>query len=185
MSKLPVVAVIMGSKSDAEKVRPAEEILSRLGVGVIVAVISAHRQPAKLHDFVEQAPGKGVEVFIAAAGKAAALPGVVASLTILPVIGVPISTRDLGGARFPPLHRADAQGYPGGHGGGGRGGERGSAGGRDSRPQVPRGGGEGAQASRDTGRGRLMESPGIMLKDLSMLIGRVGDRPARRRGRGA
>jgi 5-(carboxyamino)imidazole ribonucleotide mutase len=97
VSKLPVVAVIMGSKSDAEKVRPAEEVLSRLGIGVIVAVISAHRQPAKLHDFVEQAPGKGVEVFIAAAGKAAALPGVVASLTTLPVIGVPISTRDLGG----------------------------------------------------------------------------------------
>jgi 5-(carboxyamino)imidazole ribonucleotide mutase len=97
MSKIPVVAVIMGSKSDAGKVKPAEDILAKLGVGVIVAVISAHRQPARLHDFVLEAPVKGVEVFIAAAGKAAALPGVVASLTILPVIGVPISTRDLGG----------------------------------------------------------------------------------------
>jgi 5-(carboxyamino)imidazole ribonucleotide mutase len=97
LSKIPLVALIMGSKSDAEKVRPAEEALSRLGVGVMVAVISAHRQPARLHDFVLKAPDQGVEVFIAAAGKAAALPGVVASLTILPVIGIPISTRDLGG----------------------------------------------------------------------------------------
>ncbi len=87
----------MGSRSDAEKVRPAEEALSRMGVGVMVAVISAHRQPERLRDFVLQAPGKGVEVFIAAAGKAAALPGVVASLTTLPVIGIPVSTRDLGG----------------------------------------------------------------------------------------
>ncbi len=97
MSKIPVVAVIMGSKSDAEKVKPAEDVLAAMGVGVMVAVISAHRQPAKLVDFMKEAPAKGVEVFIAAAGKAAALPGVVASLTTLPVIGVPISTRDLGG----------------------------------------------------------------------------------------
>lgn len=93
----PVVAVIMGSWSDADKVRPAEETLKKLGVYVMVEVISAHRQPEKLREFVDSAPSRGVEVFIAAAGKAAHLPGVVASLTTLPVIGLPMSSPDLGG----------------------------------------------------------------------------------------
>ncbi|NPV59358.1 MAG: 5-(carboxyamino)imidazole ribonucleotide mutase [Actinobacteria bacterium] len=87
----------MGSKSDMEKVAPAEEIFAEMGVKVIKEVISAHRQPEKLREFVRSAPSEGVEVFIAAAGKAAHLPGVVASMTTLPVIGVPISSRDLGG----------------------------------------------------------------------------------------
>lgn len=93
----PTVALLMGSKSDMEKVAPAEEIFAEMGVKVIREVISAHRQPEKLREFVRSAPSEGVEVFIAAAGKAAHLPGVVASMTILPVIGVPISSRDLGG----------------------------------------------------------------------------------------
>jgi 5-(carboxyamino)imidazole ribonucleotide mutase len=95
--KDPVIALLMGSKSDLEKVLPAEEILGKMGVKVITAAISAHRQPEKLRDFVRSAPSQGVEVFIAAAGKAAHLPGVVASLTTLPVIGLPISSPQLGG----------------------------------------------------------------------------------------
>lgn len=93
----PTVALLMGSKSDMEKVAPAEEIFAEMGVKVIKEVISAHRQPEKLREFVRSAPSEGVEVFVAAAGKAAHLPGVVASMTTLPVIGVPISSRDLGG----------------------------------------------------------------------------------------
>lgn len=94
---VPRVALLMGSASDEEKVKPAEEVLAGMGVEVVKAVISAHRQPEKLRDFVCSAPAEGVEVFIAAAGKAAHLPGVIASMTTLPVIGVPISSPDLGG----------------------------------------------------------------------------------------
>lgn len=93
----PVVALLMGSKSDLNKVVPAQELLQRMGVKVITATISAHRQPEKLREFVADAPSRGVEVFIAAAGKAAHLPGVVASLSALPVIGLPVATPDLGG----------------------------------------------------------------------------------------
>jgi len=95
--KAPVVALLMGSKSDLEKVKPAEEILKNMGVKVITNILSAHRQPEKLKEFVQSAPSRGVEVFIAAAGKAAHLPGVVASMTTLPVIGLPMSSPDLGG----------------------------------------------------------------------------------------
>ena len=97
MSETPRVAIVMGSRSDADKVKPAGEVLARLGLDFLQDSISAHRQPEKLRRFVLEAPERGVEVFIAAAGKAAALPGVIASLTILPVIGLPISTPDLGG----------------------------------------------------------------------------------------
>ncbi len=93
----PTVALLMGSESDRDKVKPAEETLKRMGVEVISEVISAHRQPEKLRSFVREAPSRGVEVFIAAAGMAAHLPGVVASLTTLPVIGVPLSSGTLGG----------------------------------------------------------------------------------------
>lgn len=93
----PTVALLMGSKSDLQKVTPAEETLAEMGVRVKTAVISAHRQPEKLRDFVSSARDEGVEVFIAAAGKAAHLPGVVASMTTLPVVGLPISSQDLGG----------------------------------------------------------------------------------------
>ena len=70
----PMVALLMGSKSDLMKVTPAEETLAEMGVRVKTAVISAHRQPEKLRQFVAAAGGEGVEVFIAAAGKSAA-PG--------------------------------------------------------------------------------------------------------------
>lgn len=93
----PKVAVLMGSSSDMEKVKPAVEMLEEMGVTAEMHVMSAHRQPQKVMEFVKKAPEEGVEVFIAAAGKAAHLPGVVASWTTLPVIGVPLSSKDLGG----------------------------------------------------------------------------------------
>lgn len=92
-----MVALLMGSESDREKVQPAEDTLRELGIEVITRVLSAHRQPDRLRAFVEEAPSLGVEVIIAAAGMAAHLPGVVASLTTLPVIGLPLSSANLGG----------------------------------------------------------------------------------------
>ena len=91
------VAVIMGSTSDLPKVEPAIKILKDYGVQVDVRCLSAHRAHAGLSAFIEEANGNGTEVFITAAGMAAALPGVVASQTVLPVIGVPISGSVLDG----------------------------------------------------------------------------------------
>ncbi len=85
------VAVLMGSQSDLEKMRPAEEVFRQFGVDFEVKVISAHRAPNVLKDYVVGLKEKGFEVIIAGAGMAAHLPGVVASLTELPVIGVPLS----------------------------------------------------------------------------------------------
>ncbi|HCE78127.1 MAG TPA: 5-(carboxyamino)imidazole ribonucleotide mutase [Lachnospiraceae bacterium] len=91
------VAVIMGSTSDLPKVEPAIKIMKDYGVQVDVRCLSAHRAHAGLSAFIEEANGNGTEVFITAAGMAAALPGVVASQTVLPVIGVPISGSVLDG----------------------------------------------------------------------------------------
>lgn len=91
------VAIVMGSTSDLPKVEPAIEILKEYGVTVDVRCLSAHRAHAGLSEFIEEANGNGTEVFIAAAGMAAALPGVVASQTVIPVIGVPISGSTLDG----------------------------------------------------------------------------------------
>ena len=91
------VAVIMGSMSDYNKVEPAVKILEEFGVTTDVRCYSAHRCPDELKEFIEKANNNGTEVFIAAAGMAAALPGVVASHTTLPVIGVPISGSNLEG----------------------------------------------------------------------------------------
>ena len=91
------VAIIMGSTSDLPKLEPAIEILKSYGVAVDVRCLSAHRAHAGLSAFIEEANANGTEVFIAAAGMAAALPGVVASQTVLPVIGVPISGSTLDG----------------------------------------------------------------------------------------
>jgi 5-(carboxyamino)imidazole ribonucleotide mutase len=96
MSK-PLVGVVMGSKSDAETLQPALEILEQLGIEHEVNVISAHRTPEKAKQYAQSARERGLEVIIAAAGLAAHLPGVLASWTILPVIGVPISSGDLKG----------------------------------------------------------------------------------------
>ena len=91
------VAIIMGSMSDFAKVEPAVSILQKYNVKVDVRCFSAHRSPVELKEFVEEASKNGTEVIIAAAGMAAALPGVIASMTITPVIGVPISGSNLDG----------------------------------------------------------------------------------------
>lgn len=91
------VAMIMGSTSDLPKMEPAVTILKDFGVTVDVRCLSAHRAHAGLSAFIEEANENGTEVFITAAGMAAALPGVVASQTVLPVIGVPLSGSVLDG----------------------------------------------------------------------------------------
>lgn len=94
---MPLVAVIMGSKSDTKAVQPTLEILDRLGIDYEVSVISAHRNPAKVREFGLAVRSRGIEVIIAAAGGAAHLPGVLASWTTLPVIGVPLAVGELKG----------------------------------------------------------------------------------------
>lgn len=90
-------AIIMGSTSDLSKVEPAIEILKNYGVKVNVRCLSAHRAHAGLSEFMKEVNEDGTEVVITAAGMAAALPGVVASQTVLPVIGVPLSGSVLDG----------------------------------------------------------------------------------------
>ncbi len=87
----------MGSTSDLPKIEPAVDILKSYGVAVDVRCLSAHRAHAGLSAFIEETASNGTEVIIAAAGMAAALPGVVASQTVLPVIGVPLSGATLDG----------------------------------------------------------------------------------------
>ena len=94
---MPLVAVVMGSKSDAGVMQATQEVLDSLTIGYEVNVISAHRTPEKAKQFAQTARGRGIEVLIAAAGGAAHLPGVLASWTSLPVIGVPLASSDLQG----------------------------------------------------------------------------------------
>jgi phosphoribosylaminoimidazole carboxylase PurE protein len=94
---VPRVAVVMGSKSDYEVMKETVRVLAEFGVACEARVISAHRTPDRAHAFATGAEERGVQVVIAAAGKAAHLAGVMASLTTLPVIGVPMATSDLGG----------------------------------------------------------------------------------------
>ncbi len=91
------VAIIMGSDSDWSIMQVAEKTLRDFGVEVQVLVASAHRTPARVHDFVNNARDNNIGVIIAAAGAAAHLPGVVAAYTTLPVIGVPVDATTLGG----------------------------------------------------------------------------------------
>ncbi len=91
------VAVVMGSVSDDVIMKKASNFLKEFGVDYEVNVLSAHRMPEKTREFARNAKDKGIEVIIAGAGKAAHLPGVIASYTTIPVIGVPIKTQDLGG----------------------------------------------------------------------------------------
>ena len=94
---MPLVAVVMGSKSDAEAMQLTLDVLKQLGIDYEVSVISAHRNPEKARQYGLNARGRGIEVIIAAAGGAAHLPGVLASWTTLPVIGVPLATSELKG----------------------------------------------------------------------------------------
>ncbi|MGX9962592.1 5-(carboxyamino)imidazole ribonucleotide mutase [Roseomonas sp. F4] len=93
----PRVGVIMGSTSDWETMRHAAEVLSRLEVPHETRVVSAHRTPTRMYDYAQAAAGRGLKVLIAGAGGAAALPGMVASLTALPVLGVPVESHALKG----------------------------------------------------------------------------------------
>ena len=94
---MPLVAVVMGSKSDTEAMQPTLEVLTHLGIDYEVSVISAHRTPEKARQYGLAARSHGIEVIIAAAGGAAHLPGVLASWTTLPVIGVPLASSELKG----------------------------------------------------------------------------------------
>ncbi len=91
------IAIIMGSQSDLEIVREAINVLKEFKVDFQAKVLSAHRTPKEVAAYVESAPEKGVKVFIAAAGGSAALAGVIAAHTTLPVIGIPIETKSLKG----------------------------------------------------------------------------------------
>ena len=103
------VAIIMGSESDAEEMKHASEVLNELGIKNESRVISAHRTPDRLREYILDAEKNGVKVFIGGAGMAAALPGVIAAHTHLPVLGVPIESKSLKGmdsllsiAQMPP-----------------------------------------------------------------------------------
>lgn len=97
MSTPPLVGVIMGSRSDWETMRHAAETLAILDVPHETRVVSAHRTPERLYDYARGAAGRGLQVIIAGAGGAAHLPGMAASMTTLPVLGVPVESHALKG----------------------------------------------------------------------------------------
>ena len=106
---MPLVGVVMGSVSDKELVQNTVDVLDQLGIENELIVASAHRTPERVAEYGKTARERGLEVIIAAAGGAAGLPGVLASWTTLPIIGVPLPTSDLGGidslhaiAQMPP-----------------------------------------------------------------------------------
>jgi 5-(carboxyamino)imidazole ribonucleotide mutase len=94
---MALVGIVIGSKTDESLIKPALEILEQLGIQFNLSIISAHRNPEKVRDFALKAKDAGFEVIIAAAGAAAHLPGVLASWTTLPVIGIPLPTSELKG----------------------------------------------------------------------------------------
>jgi 5-(carboxyamino)imidazole ribonucleotide mutase len=93
----PQVGLIMGSKSDWDTMKAAAEVLDALGVAYEAKVVSAHRTPKRLYDYATSAKARGLKVIIAGAGGAAHLPGMAASMTPLPVLGVPVKSKDLKG----------------------------------------------------------------------------------------
>lgn len=97
MEEKPLVGIIMGSDSDLPVMKEAAEILDDFGVCYELTVVSAHRTPGRLYDYASEASSRGLKVIIAGAGGAAHLPGMVASLSELPVIGVPVKTSTLSG----------------------------------------------------------------------------------------
>jgi 5-(carboxyamino)imidazole ribonucleotide mutase len=88
----PKISIIMGSKSDLPVMQDAADVLTELGVAYEITVVSAHRTPDRMFTYAREAAGRGIKVIIAGAGGAAHLPGMVASLTHLPVIGVPVKS---------------------------------------------------------------------------------------------
>ncbi len=106
---MPLVGVVIGSKSDEAQIQDTLRVLDELGVSHELHVMSAHRTPQKVSDYAQAAQGRGIEVIIAAAGGAAALPGAIAAWTEVPVIGVPLPSSELKGidalysiAQMPP-----------------------------------------------------------------------------------
>lgn len=97
MAELPLVGVIMGSRSDWETLRHTAETLEKLRIPHETRVVSAHRTPDRLFDYAKQAAGRGLKVIVAGAGGAAHLPGMAASMTHLPVLGVPVQSAALAG----------------------------------------------------------------------------------------
>lgn len=94
---MPLVGIVMGSESDANLMKPALQALEQLGIEYEVSVISAHRTPEKARQYGQSAEKRGIDVIIAGAGMSAHLPGVLASWTNIPVIGVPLPNSDLKG----------------------------------------------------------------------------------------
>ena len=106
---MPLVGVVMGSKSDQPVVQETADVLDQMNIDHEVVVASAHRTPDKVREYGRSAQSRGIEVIIAAAGGSAGLPGVLASWTTLPVIGIPLPSSDLNGvdalyaiAQMPP-----------------------------------------------------------------------------------
>jgi len=97
MTETPLIGIIMGSRSDWETMCHAAEILTELGIPHECRVVSAHRTPDRLYDYAKSAAGRGLKAIIAGAGGAAHLPGMAASMTRLPVLGVPVESRALRG----------------------------------------------------------------------------------------
>lgn len=96
-TRKPLVGIIMGSDSDLHVMEETAKVCKEMGVGYEISVISAHRAPKDLYNYAEKALRRGVRVIVAGAGGAAHLPGVIAAITTLPVIGIPISTKSLHG----------------------------------------------------------------------------------------
>jgi 5-(carboxyamino)imidazole ribonucleotide mutase len=93
----PLIAIVMGSRSDWDTMKAAAEVLAALEITHEVKVVSAHRTPALLQEFATEAESRGIEAIIAGAGGAAHLPGMVAANTVLPVLGVPVQSKALNG----------------------------------------------------------------------------------------
>lgn len=93
----PLISIIMGSDSDLPVMKESAEILKQLGISYEMTIVSAHRTPHRLYNYSVEAKDRGIKVIIAGAGGAAHLPGMVASITALPVIGVPVKTSNLNG----------------------------------------------------------------------------------------
>jgi 5-(carboxyamino)imidazole ribonucleotide mutase len=97
MAGKPLVGIIMGSKTDLEILQGTVEVLREFGIEHELRILSAHRTPERVLEWAQTAEERGLEVLIAGAGSAAALPGVVAAKTVLPVLGVPVASTTLGG----------------------------------------------------------------------------------------
>ncbi|MBZ0189484.1 MAG: 5-(carboxyamino)imidazole ribonucleotide mutase, partial [Candidatus Obscuribacterales bacterium] len=97
MNKNPLIGIIMGSASDYETMSHAEDLLIEFGIDYEIEVVSAHRTPERMYEYARSARSRGLKTIIAGAGGAAHLPGMVSSLTPLPVLGVPVKSKALNG----------------------------------------------------------------------------------------